>query len=72
MNSFSDIDIDINDMISLGATRDEVLAKYPFLTEQELDMYFGRELDYGNTDGDIVEYDDLINEPRLDDGEEYY
>lgn len=64
MGFFSELDIEINDMISQGATRDEVLAKYSFLSERELDVYFSRDLDYSKLDGDVISYDDLANEPE--------
>ena len=71
MGFFSDLDIEINDMISSGSTRDEVLAKYPFLTERELDMYFSRDYDYSELDGDVIGYDDLVTEPEWL-GDEHY
>jgi hypothetical protein len=72
MGMFSDIDIEISNMVSAGATRDEVLVQYPFLTELELDMYFSREYDYNIADADVVSYDDLINEPDNTWIEEHY
>jgi len=72
MGFFSDIDIEILDMVAEGATRDEVLAKYSFLTERELDKYFGQEYDYSATDADVVSYDDLVNEPDDTWIEEHY
>ena len=73
MGFFSDLDIEINDMISQGATRDEVLVKYPFLSERELEAYFNREYDWDvTTDGDVVSYDDLVNEPEVWLGDEHY
>ena len=71
MGVFSELDIEINDMISQGATRDEVLVKYPFLSERELEAYFNREYDWDMTDGDIVSYDDLVNEPEVWLGDEH-
>jgi hypothetical protein len=73
MGFFSDVDIDIIDMIAEGATRDEVLAKYSFLTERELDKYFGQEYDYSieTTDDDVISYDDLVSEPEWSGDEEY-
>ena len=64
MGFFSELDIEINDMISQGATCDEVLVKYPFLSERELEAYFNREYDWDMTDADVVSYDDLTNEPE--------
>ncbi len=72
MGFFSELDIEINDMISQGATRDEVLVKYPFLSERELEVYFNREYDWDMTDGDVVSYDDLVNEPEVWLGDEHY
>jgi hypothetical protein len=72
MGMFSDIDIEINNMIAEGATRDEVLAKYSFLSERELEAYFNRDFDYSHQDGDVVSYDDLINEPDDTWIEEHY
>jgi len=72
MGFFSDIDIDINNMIAEGATRDEVLAKYSFLSERELEAYFSRDFDYNIEDADVVSYDDLVNEPDDTWIEEHY
>lgn len=67
MGFFSEIDIDVAEMVSLGFTRDEVLAKYPFLTERDLDVHFGQEYDYSIMDSDVVSYDDLVSEPEYSD-----
>lgn len=72
MGFFSDIDIEINNMIAQGATRDEVLAKYSFLSERELEAYFNRDFDYSIEDADVVSYDDLVNEPDDTWIEEHY
>ena len=72
MGFFSDIDIEINNMIAEGATRDEVLAKYSFLSERELEAYFNRDFDYSHLDGDVVSYDDLVSEPDDTWIEEHY
>jgi hypothetical protein len=72
MGFFSDIDIEINNMIAEGATRDEVLAKYSFLSERELEAYFNRDFDYSHQDGDVVSYDDLVSEPEDTWIEEHY
>jgi len=72
MGFFSDIDIEINNMIAEGATRDEVLAKYSFLSERELEAYFNRDFDYSIEDADVVSYDDLVNEPDDTWIEEHY
>ena len=72
MGVFSELDIEINDMISQVATRDEVLVKYPFLSERELEAYFNREYDWDMTDGDVVSYDVLVNEPEVWLGDEHY
>lgn len=71
MGFFSEIDIDINEMVSMGFTRDEILAKYPFLTERELDKHFGQEFDQSVLDGDVISYDDLVSEPEWL-GDEHY
>lgn len=72
MGFFSELDIDINDMIAQGATRDEVLAKYTFLSERELEAYFNREYDYDISDADVIGYDDLSHEPEVWLGDEHY
>lgn len=72
MGFFSELDIEINDMISQGATRDEVLAKYTFLSERELEAYFNREYDYDICDADVIGYDDLSHEPEVWLGDEHY
>ncbi len=72
MGFFSELDIEINDMIAEGATRSEVLAKYSFLTERELNAFFNRDFDYSRDDGDVVSYDDLVNEPDDTWIEEHY
>lgn len=72
MGFFSELDIEINDLISQGATRDEILAKYPFLSEKELSRYFSQEYDYSIEDADVVSYDDLVSEPDDTWIEEHY
>lgn len=72
MGFFSELDIEINDMVSSGATRDEVLAKYPFLSERELEAYFNREYDYDISDADVITYDELSHEPEVWLGDEHY
>jgi len=72
MGFFSELDIEINDLISQGVTRDEILAKYPFLSEKELNRYFSQEYDYSIEDADVVSYDDLVNEPDDTWIEEHY
>lgn len=72
MGFFSELDIEINDMIACGATRDEVLAKYPFLSERELEAYFSRDFDYSTEDADVISYDDLVTEPDDTWIEEHY
>jgi hypothetical protein len=72
MGFFSELDIEINDLISQGVTRDEILAKYPFLSEKELSRYFSQEYDYSIEDADVVSYDDLVNEPDDTWIEEHY
>ena len=72
MGVFSELDMEINDMISQGATRDEVLVKYPFLSERELENYFNREYDYDIGDADVITYDELSHEPEVWLGDEHY
>ena len=72
MGFFSELDMEINDMISQGATRDEVLVKYPFLSERELENYFNREYDYDIGDADVITYDELSHEPEVWLGDEHY
>jgi hypothetical protein len=72
MGFFSELDIEINDMIAEGATRSEVLAKYSFLSERELEAYFNRDFDYSIEDADVVSYDDLVSEPDETWIEEHY
>jgi len=72
MGFFSELDLEIDDMVSSGATRDEVLAKYPFLTERELEAYFSRDCDYSDVDDDVISYDDLSHEPEVWLGDEHY
>jgi hypothetical protein len=72
MGFFSELDIEINDMIAEGATRSEVLAKYSFLSERELEAYFNRDFDYSIEDADVVSYDDLVSEPEETWIEEHY
>ena len=72
MGFFSELDMEINDMISQGATRDEVLVKYPFLSERELETYFSREYDYDIGDADVITYDELSHQPDVWLGDEHY
>jgi hypothetical protein len=40
MGFFSEIDIEVREMIAAGATRKQVEDSYPMLREDEVDMYF--------------------------------
>jgi hypothetical protein len=68
MGFFSDVDIEVMEMVRDGADRDEVALRFPYLRESELDVYFGedgepREPDHAETDEDedVITYDDLID-----------
>ena len=47
MGFFSEIDIEVREMIVAGATRKQIEDSYPMLREDEVDMYFS-----GDHDGD--------------------
>ena len=55
MGFFSDLDIEIMETINNGATRGEVAAKFPMLTEDEIERYFTNDHD-GDYDGQPDEY----------------
>jgi hypothetical protein len=57
MGFFSDIDIEINEMVANGATRTMVANSYPMLREDEVDSYFG-EADYTVSDADASDDED--------------
>lgn len=45
MGFFSDMDIEVREMIAAGATRKQVADLFPMLREDELDMYFDGDFD---------------------------
>ena len=45
MGFFSDLDIEVRNLIEEGATREQIAAAYPMLREDELDMYFADDCD---------------------------
>lgn len=63
MGFFSEIDIEVREMIAAGATRKQVEDSYPMLREDEVDMYFedDHDGDYfgdnGSEEKDPSEYD---------------
>lgn len=57
MGFFSEIDIEVREMIATGATRKQVADLFPMLREDELDMYF---------DGDFDDDDDYCLNDSMD------
>ena len=63
MGFFSEIDIEVREMIAAGATRKQVADSYPMLREDEIDMYFSDDHDgdyfgdNGSEEKDPSEYD---------------
>ena len=63
MGFFSEIDIEVREMIVAGATRKQVEDSYPMLREDEIDMYFADDHDgdyfgdNGSEEKDPSEYD---------------
>jgi len=63
MGFFSELDIEVREMIAAGATRKQVEDSYPMLREDEVDMYFedDHDGDYfgdnGSEEKDPSEYD---------------
>lgn len=45
MGFFSDMDIEVREMIAAGATRKQIADSFPMLREDELDMYFDGDFD---------------------------
>jgi hypothetical protein len=45
MGFFSEMDIEVREMIADGATRKQVADSYPMLREDEIDMYFDGDFD---------------------------
>jgi hypothetical protein len=64
MGFFSDIDIEISDMVANGATRTMVANSYPMLREDEIDAFFG-EPDYSITDTDASDEDEEDGQPTM-------
>ena len=54
MGFFSEIDIEIQDMIEEGATPDQVMQAYPMLREDEVTQYF-----QNDHDGDMDEGEEI-------------
>ena len=63
MGFFSELDIEVREMIAAGATRKQVENSYPMLREDEVDMYFDDDHDgdyfgdNGSEEKDPSEYD---------------
>lgn len=63
MGFFSELDIEVREMIAAGATRKQVEDSYPMLREDEVDMYFDDDHDgdyfgdNGTEEKDPSEYD---------------
>jgi hypothetical protein len=63
MGFFSELDIEVREMIAAGATRKQVEDSYPMLREDEVDMYFDDDHDgdyfgdNGSEEKDPSEYD---------------
>lgn len=53
MGFFSEMDIEVREMIAAGATRKQVADSFPMLREDEIDMYF---------DGDFDDDDNYLDE----------
>ena len=54
MGLFSELDIEVREMIATGATRKQVSDSYPMLREDEVDLYFDDDHDgdyFGSYDG---------------------
>ena len=78
MGFFSEIDIEIQDMIEEGATPDQVMQAYPMLREDEVTQYFQNDHDgdmdegEGEDDGQpsmYEEYQDLYGGDDWDHGQ---
>lgn len=69
MGFFSERDIEIQELIYNGADRELISALYPDMERDELDMYFGDDMDYDILDANVISYDDLVNEPEWVDEE---
>lgn len=53
MGIFSEIDMQIRDMILDGYTREEIAKQFPEMKEEEIDSYFDNDVDYDDSmDGD--------------------
>ena len=56
MGFFSEVDIDIRELIAHGADVETIARLYPMLSEKELDAYFADEHDGDEDDGQPTEY----------------
>ena len=53
MGIFSEIDMQIREMILDGYTREEIAKQFPEMKEEEIDSYFDNDVDYDDSmDGD--------------------
>lgn len=58
MGFFSEIDVEVREMISSGSSRDAVANAFPMLTQSDLDMYFEDDHDGDTDDGQPSEYEE--------------
>lgn len=62
MGFFSDVDIQIMDMVHDGATREQVAIEFPFISMDEIEQYFtgDHDGDYSCSSHDSIYDDDYI------------
>jgi hypothetical protein len=58
MGFFSEVDIEIREMIADGGSREQVAAAFPMVSVEELDRYFANDHDGDESDGQPTEYEE--------------
>lgn len=58
MGFFSEVDVEVSEMIRNGANREQVKNAYPMLREDEVEQYFADDHDGDEDDGQPSEYEE--------------
>lgn len=69
MGFFSDIDIDIMNMVRNNATREQVAEKFPDLSEDEIEQYFTGDCDDDRQPDEYTEWQDYMGGDDWDHGQ---
>lgn len=76
MGFFKNLEIDVIEMYRNDGMKEQEIAKSLGISLTEvheiLSKYEDRDMDYSETDGDVISYDELEFEPNEDFGAEHY